>query len=242
MNSKFFSLVLLLFLFALPFSSFSQMFSVGDDRTAASNPFAPYLRAGISTVDFEYMGESNELIQQATLSFSGIVANFAYESNGFNIGGGLGGNITGLNDRRYYNLYLNFVNPFYLVTGQNFGIGIPVKLGTEVTSVRSDMIRDGFSQTNVGGGAGLVFSARSPQSFSIKTQFIPEIGFSTARGGFFGGRVLSLNGTARINFYNLLFGKNLSLGYDYNFDTYDIDGEEFDYDFSAHTLTIGISF
>jgi hypothetical protein len=72
--------------------------------------------------------------------------------------------------------------------------------------------------------------------------FASSVGFSTASGGFIGGNVFSLSGKARINFYNLIFGKNISLGYNYNYDSYNIDGEEFDYDLSGHTLTLGFSF
>ena len=81
----------------------------------------------------------------------------------------------------------------------------------------------------------------APQKFNITTQFIPSIGFSTSSGGFLGGRILSLTGNARVNFYDLLFGKNISLGYDYIFDSYDIDGEQYDYDLSGHLITLGVS-
>lgn len=228
----------------LPFSSQAQMFSVGtDNRTNFGNIYSPYARAGVQFIDFKYKGSNigNNLIH-TPLTFNGEAAYIAYESLGFNINAVLGNTITGLNNTKYFSLNLNFINPFYLINGQSFKAGIPVKLDSRLVSVRNDDINEEFSQTSLSAGAGLTAAIIKQNRFSITSEFLTSYGFSSASGGFLGGSVFSLNGNARINFYNLLFGKNISFGYDYIFDSYDIDEERLDYDLSGHTITLGVSF
>jgi hypothetical protein len=153
----------------------------------------------------------------------------------------IGNDFTGLDERKYFDLSLEFINPFYLIRRPNFGAGIPIQLGTKLTSVRSDAISEEFSQTNLNAEAGAILRLIVPEKFGITTQFIPSVGFSTASGGLIGGNVFSMRGKARIDFYNLIFSKNISIGYDYIYDSYNIDGQEYDYDLSGHALTLGIS-
>lgn len=219
----------------------AQMFSVDDEGPNRTNPFAPYLRGGVQLVDFSYTGDPSILTGGGSLAFSGNVAHAEFESGGFSLGVSLGNDFLGLKDQNYFDLNLNFSNPFYLIRDQNFGAGVPIQLGTKLTAVRSDDINNEFSQTNLYAGAGAIAQLYFPEKFGITTQFIPSVGFSTASGGLIGGNVFSLKGKARVNIFNLIFGRNLSLGYDYIYDSYDIDGEEYDYDLTAHLLTIGIS-
>lgn len=224
-----------------PLASSAQMFTVGDEQSRSTNPFSPYVRAGVYLVDFSYQGDPTVISENDRLTFSGPVAHVGYESNGLNFGLGFGSDFSGLEDRRYFNLSLDFTNPFYLIRRENFGAGIPIQLRTKVTSVRSDRVQDEFSQTDLSAGAGVIFRLNVPEKFGITTQFIPSIGFSTASGGFLGGNIFSMAGKARINFYNLLFGKNISLGYDYIYDSYNIDGDQYDYDVNGHLMTLGVS-
>lgn len=216
------------------------MFSVdSDDTQSRLNPYAPYIRGGVEIVDFKYQGNP---VEDLNLSFSGLAARAAFESGAFNLGLSFGKSYTGIEDHSYFALNLNFENPFYLFRRSNIGIGIPVILSTELTSVSSDLSPNEFTQTNLSAGAGGLVRYILPGKAGISLQFSPSVGFSTASGGFIGGNVFSLHGKARVNFYDLLFGKNVSLGYNYDYDSYNIDGEEFDYDLSGHTLTLGISF
>lgn len=234
-------LSLLSILFVIPAEINAQMFSVGDDARSRTNPFAPYLRAGVRVIDFSFQGDPDEVLQNNDLSFNGTAAHLGFESGGFNLGVSLGNDLTGLDETKYFDLSLKFTNPFFIIRRPNFGAGIPVQLGTKLTNVRKDGGSNEFSQTNLNIGAGGIVQAFFPKKFSFSAQFMPHIGFSTASGGFVGGNVFSLTGKARLNFFNLIFGKNLSIGYDYNFDSYNIDGEDLDYDLSGHTITLGIS-
>lgn len=239
-----------LILFALfttvlfPISSQAQMFSVGsENRTNFGNIYSPYVRAGVQFIDFEYKGSNiNNDPLFTPLTFTGEAAYIAYESLGFNLNAALGNSLTGLNDTKYFTLNINFKNPFYLINDRNFKAGIPVKLDSRLVSVRNEQINEEFSQTSLSAGAGLTASVINQSKFDITGEFLTSYGFSSASGGFLGGSVFGLAGSARVNFYNLLFGKNISLGYDYIFDSYDIDEEFLDYDLKGHTLTLGISF
>ncbi len=236
-----FTSAFLLLLFFMPPLVHAQMFSVAEEGPSRSNPFAPYLRGGVQMVDFTFTGNPSILIGGESLAFSGNVAHAEFESGGFSLGVSLGNDFLGLKGQNYFDLNLNFLNPFYLIRKPNFGAGVPVQLGTKLTAVRSDDINNEFSQTNLYAGAGAIAQLYFPEKLGITTQLIPSFGFSTASGGLIGGNVFSLKGKARVNIFNLLFGRNLSLGYDYIYDSYDIDGEEYDYDLTAHLLTIGVS-
>lgn len=241
MRKTLFKATFLFILFLIPGLTSAQMFSVNDEGPNRANPFAPYLRGGIQMVDFKFTGDPSILAGGESLAFSGNVAHAEFESGGFNLGVSLGNDFLGLKGQNYFDLNLNFSNPFYLIRKKNFGVGVPIQLGTTLTAVRSDNINDEFSQTNLYAGAGGIAQLILPEKLGITAQFIPSLGFSTASGGLIGGNVFSLKGKARINFYNLIFGRNLSLGYDYIYDSYDIDGEEYDYDLTAHLITLGIS-
>lgn len=234
------SLVLLVL---LPLHADAQMFTVDDEAEQQRNPFAPYIRLGIQPINFEFTGDPStfESTNQTDLSFKGTVAQAGFESGGFNLNVLLGNNLTGLDNRKFFGLGLKFTTPFYLIREKRFGLGIPLQVGTKLTSVRSDDVRSEFAQTNLYAGAGVSSILFFPEKFSITANFLPAIGFSTASGGFVGGNVFSLKGKARINFFNVIFGRNISLGYDYIYDSYNIDGEEFDYDLNGHSITLGIS-
>ena len=240
MNKVITKISLFLFLSVLPLWSSAQMFSVGNESERRANPFAPYIRAGVIPIDFSFTGNPAALTN-SSLAFSGSVAHLSFENGGFNLGVSLGNDFSGLDDRKYFDLSLNFTNPFYIIRRPNFGAGIPLQLGTKITNVRSDNVNDEFSQTNLSAGAGAIAQFIASDKLGVTLQFVPSIGFSTASGGFIGGNVFSLKGKARINFYNLIFGRNISLGYNYIYDSYNIDGEEYDYDLTGHVLTLGIS-
>lgn len=240
-NLKHFILIVLLL---VPVSSFAQMFTVNNEGRERTNPFSPYYRVGVNFIDFKFTGNPNTLPFGSSLAFSGPVAKFKFESGSFNLSFSLGDDFTGLDDRNYFDLNINFINSFYLIRNprSGFSLGIPVQLSSQLTNVRSDALSNEFSQTNLSAGAGAVLNYRIPQKFGVSTHFIPSVGFSTANGGYIGGSVFSMRGKARINFYNLLFKKNISLGYDFIYDSYDIDTDEYDYDLTGHAITLGIGF
>ncbi|SMO61822.1 hypothetical protein [Gracilimonas mengyeensis] len=236
-------LSILSFIFILPAEVHAQMFSVDDENRRQANPFSPYVRGGVRIIDFAYQGNASTTsgIPADRFAFTGTAAHLGFESGGFSLSASLGNNATGIDDVKYFDLNLNFSNAFFLIREPRFAAGFPIQLGSKLTNVNRDDINDNFSQTNLSIGGGGILSVYVPQRFSITANFMPHYGFSTARGGLFGGSVFSLTGEARVNFLNLIFGRNVSLGYNYDFDSYNIDGEDLDYDFTGHTITLGIS-
>lgn len=236
-----FSVLTLAFVLS-PLMSQAQMFSVDDESTSrTSSPFSSYLRIGIQPIDFVYQGTPEALMGGESLNFSGTAANISYEAGGFNFSVTLGNDITGINDNNYFELGIKFDNPFYLIQTRRFAAGVPIQLSSKIVSVRSDLLSEEFSQTNLSIGAGGVARILFPEKMDLMFNLIPNIGFSTASGGFIGGNAFSLTGKARLNIYNLLFRRNISLGYDYIYDSYDIEGDELDYDLTGHRITLGIS-
>jgi len=219
----------------------AQMFSVGDDSETRLNPFAPYLYVGVQPLDFNYTGNPNDP-NAGDFSFSALVPHISFESGGLDIGLSLGNSITGLDDNTYFDLGIDFTNPFYFVRQPRFGLGIPIQLSTKITSVQNSSLSNQFSQTNLSAGAGAIMRYINPNKLNFSAHVIPSYGFSSASGGFIGGNVFSFKTGARLSFFDVLFGKNISLGYNYLFDSYDIENEEYDYDFNAHNVTLGISF
>lgn len=241
---KSYSLIYTLLLFILfPSLANGQMFSVDTEEEQQGNPFAPYIRFGIQPINFEFTGDPSAFVStnQTDLSFKGTVAQAGFESGGFNLNVLLGNDLTGLDNRNLFSLGIKFTNPFYLIREQRFGLGVPLQVGSKLTSVRS--VNDGseFAQTNLYAASGITGILFFPDKLSITADFMPGFGFSTASGGFIGGNVFSLRGKARINFFNVIFGRNISLGYDYIYDSYNIDNEEYDYDLKGHSLTLGVS-
>ncbi|MEX0721124.1 MAG: hypothetical protein WD059_10680 [Balneolaceae bacterium] len=241
---------LIFLIFSLPIAVHAQMFSVDDDESIISDPFAPYLRAGIKMVDFTYTGNPDSP-RAGNLNMSGIAAHLSFETGGFTLGASVANKLTGEKEQNYFDLELKFANPFLLIKSPNFIAGIPLQLSSKTMSVKSDNSSNEFTQTSLSAGLGVIAQAHFPQKLGAIVQFIPNYGFSSIPGGFMGGSVFTLNGKARLNFYNLIFNKNLSLGYNYTFNSFnynynlensDIVDGQYDYDFTGHSLTIGISF
>ncbi|MTI87341.1 MAG: hypothetical protein FH748_05165 [Balneolaceae bacterium] len=235
-----FFLVALFTLAITPFAN-AQMFSVGNSDANNFNPFTPYLRAGISTVDFSYEGDPQQIALRNRLSMSGTGIYLGFESNGLNADITLVNKLTGQDNSSLLQMGLRFNNPLPLVRRKTFTLALPLQLGTEITSVRNENSNDEFSQTGLSAGVGGLVQIRAAEVLSFTSHVIPTYGFSSSSGGFFGGSVFGVNGKARLNFYNLLFSKNISFGFDYKFNSYDIDGETLDYDLEKLTFTIGVS-
>lgn len=229
------------FLFLLTLPARGQMFSVGDSEQEYFNPYAPYLRAGLSTVDFNFNGDNSQVFSSDRYDFEGNALFIGFESAGLYANLTMANKLTGQTDQSFFQLGITFNNPFIFVRKPDFSLGIPLQLSSLLTSVNKNETNDEFGQTGLSAGAGLIMQARSKKLFSLTTEFVPSYGFSSSSGGFFGGSVFSLDGKLRLNFYDMLFGKNISLGFDYKTNSYDIDGEEFDYDLQKLTFSLGVS-
>src|SRR5690554_78117 len=130
--------IAILFLLIIGFSATSnaQMFSVTED-SRQTDPFAPYIRVGVKSLDFIYKGNP-QLLDNNTppFEFSGMALTAEFETSGFGMALSLGNDISGLKSKNYFDLGISFMNPFYLIRQQNFLLGIPIKLSSVVTTIR----------------------------------------------------------------------------------------------------------
>lgn len=240
MKKRYLPLLLLLGIIC-SFPAQAQMFSVGDNGPTRFNPYSPYIRAGFSSIDFTFEGNEENLLRNRRYDFAGEGLFLALESNGLNLDITMANKLTGQDDQSFFQMGLQFNNPFMLIRKKAFSFGIPLQIATQLTNVRQDNTNDEFAQTDLSAGLGALLQLRAGEVFGITTQAIPSYGFSSSSGGFFGGSVTGLNGKLRLNFYKLLFGRNISLGFDYKSNSYDIDGEELDYDLEKLSFTLGVS-
>lgn len=227
----------------IPQISTAQMFSVDSpDRTYQMPGSAIYL--GVEPASFEYHGES-QLSQDNRFEFNGTLIRLRFESRGINVFMGTGGSLTGIEDNSYFDAGIKANYGLPVVRGQNFGIQVPVQFISSLTTVTNKNIignETAFRQGALIGGAGLFIFGRPSDRFRIEASAIPSYGFSFATGGTFGGSLATVEGQLRLFLDRLFDDIGISVGYDYNFRRFDIDGDQFDYDFGSHGILVGITF
>ena len=220
----------------------AQMFSVEGDGRDYTTPLASG-HIGIEQVNFEYTGGS-ELVDFGNFAFKGPIIRFRFEVPNLLLSLGAGGAVTGL-DNNYFDGAIKAQFALPLLGNERISFGIPFQLTSSLTSVKTDIIEAQqieFRQANVLVGGGLRFRTKLSERLRIKAKAIPNYGFSTATGGSFGGSAFVMEGQARIYFDRLFGSIGLSAGYDYNFKSFDIEGNLFDYDLNSHGFLIGVTF
>lgn len=221
-------------------SAYSQMFSVGGESGQQARISSNYFRLGFSPVIFEFDG-SNSSPTQSRLDFESAAATFFFESPAISASLSFVNGLTGAEDERYLNLSIDYLNRLNFFRSRAFQFGIPFGLNSNLVNVQNEQMNDDFSQTVFAFGLGGFMVARVPEKISFSLEGVPSYGFSNSRGGLFGGSNKSFLIRSRLDFLNLIKERNLSLGYDYKFSSYDLDADEFDYDLTYHRITLGIS-
>lgn len=224
----------------IPSTICAQMFSVRnvENKPSESNT---YLRIGAGVSNFSYSGTSTSILPVNRLDFDNNSLSIQFESNVLELGVNFANSLVKLEDQTFLNFYLYYNNSILFSKNKSFQFGIPLRIGTDLVSVTKEGSRDKFSQNSLSVGAGLLLSLRIKDKIIFSNKFIPNYGFSSSSGGFFGGSNFSLTGKSRLNFINLIGNKNLSVGYDYKNSSYNITDHNFDYDLKAHLITIAIS-
>lgn len=234
-------LTIVSFSFLLPSeSALAQMFSVGDSpqqRTIANS----FIRFGVGPASFDFMGGNGNAFGSSLLEFDNTVFFANLETPGVNLSLTLGNKITGFDQKNYFDLGFTLSNKFSLIGKKNIVVGIPIQLYSSITNVNNDRSEENFNQVNfaIGGGGFLNFKLGNRISFT--NELVPGYGFSNSSGGFFGGSLFYVTGKSRLNFNNLIGSRTISFGYDYNYRSFDIDGELYDFNLKSHLITIGIS-
>lgn len=165
-----------------------------------------------------------------------------FENPGIDMYMGVAGKLTGMDDHSYLNIGANLFNDFVITGTERFWLMLPLQIRTSILRSQPSGAETRFQMSSFQGGAGLGVRAKLSDHINFSTQVIPSYGFSFSQGQFFGGRQFTLEGSVRLYIDNLIGERGLVFGYDYEKRSYDIDADLYDYDFSSHSITLGITF
>lgn len=233
---------LLILNLAFPSSLKAQMFSVGDPEPVQSEAPGIYSIIGVSwePASFSYKGDDD--VQLDRVDFDDPILRFRFESPGLELTLGLGGNITGMNNNSYTNISGRIYNHLTLYRKENFNLHLPIQITTDLKRVRRENTEFEFQQSSFTFGSGLGAALRLGQKIDLNLKATPNYGFSFSQGNLFGGSLLRFDGRTYLVLRNLIGRRSVALGYHYDFRSYDVDGEQNDYDFTSHSFTLGIAF
>lgn len=240
-NTPFITLFVL-FLFTLPSTAAAQMFSIQESQEDRQQ------RLGVTTVfglsweaaDFEYSGDSQEDFRR--LDFSDSLVRLRLNSPGIDISLGLGGSFTGMNNHSYLNVNGRIFNNINIIRREAFLLTLPVQLTTDLKRVRLNDLDNDFQQSSLIFGSGISTALKLSDRFSFKAHATPNYGFSFSQGNFFGGNLFRFDGRTTLFVHDLFGSRSLAIGYDFDYRRYNIDGDLFDYDYTSHSITLGIGF
>jgi len=236
------SLFLLLLIFSFPQIIHAQMFSVGDPEPRDTRALGTYTLIGISweIADFEFRGEN--LPPQDQANFNSNVVRFHLENPGLHISAGFGGRITGMNETSYVNVNAMLFNDTPIIRSERFTLSIPIQIITDLKRAQPNESSTDFQQSSLIFGSGITSRARLADRVDLSARITPNYGFSFSQGALFGGSLFRTNGKVRLYFNNVIGENSLSLGYDFDYRNYDIEGNENDYRYSSHAITFGFAF
>lgn len=233
---------ILLSLLFFPNTAHSQMFSVGDpepDRERSIGQFT-ILALGLEFADMSFAGDNPD--NETLVDFNGNVLRVRLDSPGLQIGLGVGGSITGLDNASYVNVTGRLSNNFPLMRRSSFRLGFPFQITTDIKSVTSDNSDQDFQQSSLVFGGGLNSNIKLSNRFQLNASATPNFGFSFSQGGLFGGSLFRVDGKSEL-LVTEIFGNNaLSIGYHFDYRRYRVDEGFNDYDYTSHSILIGIGF
>lgn len=232
--------LLFIIIFCLPNLSLGQMFSIQETQQRLERPLGTSTLVGFSwdIADFTYTGDLTGGFDR--LDFSDNIFRFRLNSPGLNISLGLAGSLTGMDDNSYLNVSGRIFNNLNLTRSSTFVFSVPFQLTTDLKRVRANSFDTEFQQSSLIFGTGISSDIKLSDRFNFKIHATPNYGFSFAQGSFFGGNLFRFD-TRAVIFINNVFGRRaLAIAYDFDYRKYDIDGDIYDYDFTSHSVTIGI--
>lgn len=216
------------------------MFSVGSSPERARTS-STYLRVGTAITDFNYTGTLLENPNANLLELSNGLFTFSFDTPGLSASAIIGNSLTGLKDQSFFDLNIRFTSGLRIVRQQKIQAGIPIQLSTGLTTSNNEFYSDRFSQTNFSGGAGVYLTVKFSPKIELRNEAIYGYGFSNSNGGFFGGNLVYGVIGSKLFISEFIGSRTLSIGYDYNLKSFDIDTETYDYDLKSHSITLGIS-
>lgn len=226
----------------VPVTAFSQMFSIDDPEQRRERPLGSItlLSAGWEPGDYSYKGAGIDEDQR--LDFADSIFRLRLNSPGLDISLAFGGKFTGMNENSYLNVYGRLSNAFPVIREQGMIIGLPIQITTDLKQVRRNDNDTEFQQSSLIIGTGLYAAIRLNQRFSVITTATPNYGFSFSQGSLFGGSLFRTDAKADLLIHNVFGSNALSIGYQFDYRAYRIEGDLNDYNYVSHLFSIGIGF
>jgi len=235
---------LALFLFFIPLSGYSQMFSVDDSSPVRQQQLGTATIFSIGWEMGEFENRNSKFVNIDDYSFDDNILRLRLETPGLDIGIGLGGSITGMSNNSYLNILGRLHNNLNLYIGdeRNFLFQIPIQITTDLKRVQRNNTESEFQQSSFSVGTGVRTVARLSERFDFSLKATPNYGFSFSQGNLFGGNLFRFDGSSQLLIRNVIGERGLALGYHFDFRSYDIDGDQNDYDYTSHSISIGVTF
>ncbi|MEX2585307.1 MAG: hypothetical protein WD315_02860 [Balneolaceae bacterium] len=234
--------ILLLLLFSDTLTA--QMFSVDEQSSYDQEYYQSSLGAGLELGRFQYRGDAGEAGNDR-YDFDMSILRIHFESSGINMYFGIGGRLTGSDNQNYLNLGALLYNDFRLAgerRPQPFQLFLPLQLNTDLLRTSRAQSSRQFQQTSFQAGGGLGVRGRLHERLRMSGRIVPNFGFTSSQGAFFGGSLFSLESKIRFHLLNIAGDHSLVAGYDFRYRRYNIDPDLFDYDLNSHTITLGFTF
>lgn len=237
-------LLTLSLLVVTPLTTQAQMFSVEDSSPSRTQPLGLYttLSAGWEIGDFS--NRQSGINMNEDYSFNDGVFRIRLESPGIDFGLGVGGGLTGMNSNSYVNVMGRLHNNLNVYENDNksFILRIPIQVTTDLKRVQRNNTDSEFQQSSFIFGAGLRTDFKISEKIEFSLKGTPNYGFSFSQGNLFGGSLLRVDGRSHFLIRNVIGDKGISFGYHFDFRRYDIDGNQNDYDYTSHAISIGLIF
>ncbi len=247
-NSKILNKTAYLFLIIIflssPVSSYAQMFSIGDSSPERQQNLgtSTIISAGWETGQFDFRGDP--LLPDENLSFDNSILRFRLETPGIDIGVGLGGAFTSMDSNNYLNVSGRLHNNLniYRSEDREFIFQLPIQITTDLKRVQGNSTDNEFQQSSFIFGSGVYSAVRLSDRFDFTVKATPNYGFSFSQGNLFGGSLFRFDGRTQLLIREILGRHGLAVSYHFDFRRYEIDGDQNDYDFTSHSISIGFLF
>ncbi|TVR14693.1 MAG: hypothetical protein EA391_12435 [Balneolaceae bacterium] len=239
---KFSTFVLVSIILMLPVHANAQMFSIGEPEQRTARPLGSATIFGVAWdfADFTYQAEGAEDFQR--LDYSDSLIRLFLISPGLDISLAFGGSFTGMNDHSAVNLNARLYNNLFIQRRPNFQLAIPIQLTTDLMQVRRNETSAEFQQSSLIFGTGAYSAFRLGDRFSFNLKATPNYGFSFSQGSLFGGGLFRFDSGGYLMIDRLFGDTALSIGYNFDYRAYRIEGDLNDYDFTSHSISLGIAF
>lgn len=242
-KSLFLYFLIFTFIPLLPLDSHGQMFSVGDRERERGIP-TNSLSLSLIAADFSFKGDPSA-INAGIFEFSGVVPRIRYEAPGLELFLSRGGSFTGLDDIDYFDMGFKIQRLIPLTGSEKVRLALPLLLKTSFTTVSTDQPLGAvqFEQATIDAGTGLRLAVTFSEQFRFRSEATPFFGitFDTRRTSGTGS-IFEFESQNRFYFDGLFGSLGLSVGYDLEFRSYNVEEERFDYNLLGHNFLLGITF